>query len=144
MILIYSVYLLLSALVVFLIFYSRLSKLIKATALTATVLLGVVTQEHYTSHLGKPIKKYPAGEFVYIHHVSVGDAITLWVWTEERGHRLYSFPYNQDTAQKLEEAKEKDEEGTPQEGSFESQDDDEGNPGLFLDDWKGPSTERTK
>jgi len=80
MILIYSVYLLLSALVVFLIFYSSLSKLIKATALTATVLLGVVTQEHYSSQLGKPIEEYPPGGFVYVHHVSAGDAITLWVW----------------------------------------------------------------
>ena len=144
MILIYIIYLALSALVVFLVFYSSLSKFIKATALTATVLLGIVTQNHYTSQLGKPILMHPPAEFLYVHHVAEGDNILLWTWEESKGNRLYSFPYDQETAKKLEEAKEKGKGGEPQEGNFTPNEDTRKAPGLHLDDWKGPLTERTK
>lgn len=144
MILIYAIYLALSALVVFLIFYSSLSKFIKATALTATVLLGIATQDHYTSQLGKPIPMHPPAEFLYVHHVAEGDNILLWTWEEGKGNRLYSFIYDQETAKKLEEAKEKGEGGEPQEGNFVPRTDSRKSPGLHLDPWKGPLTERTK
>jgi hypothetical protein len=144
MILIYTIYLLLSSLVVFLVYYSSLSKFIKASALTATVLLGLVTQDHYTAQLGKPVEAYPSGEFVYVHHVSAGDDIVLWVWTEDSGDRLYVFPYSQETAKKLEEAKEGTKEGKPQVGEFKEKKGDQFAPGLRLDDWRGPSTQETK
>ena len=144
MILIYTIYLLLSSLVVFLIYYSSLSKFIKASALTATVLLGLITQDHYTSQLGKPIEIYPDGEFVYVHHVSAGDDIILWTWTEDVGDRLYIFPYSQETAEELEEAKEGTAEGKPQTGEFTEKENGQYAPGLHIDDWKGPSSQESK
>lgn len=144
MIFIYLFYLLLSASVVFLIFYSSLGRSVKAVALTTLVLLGVFTQEHYISQLGKPIEGYPSSEFVYIHHIAEGEDITLWVWDEETGHRLYAFPYSQDTAEELEKAKEKTKGGQTQSGKFKPKDDGRSAPGLLLDSWKGPSSERTK
>lgn len=144
MILIYTGYLVLSGAVVFLVFYSSLGWSIKAGALTTLVLLGLFTQDHYTSQLGKPIGGFPPSEFVYVHHVAEGDDITLWVWTEEDAHRLYTFPYTQEVAEELEEAKQKTEGGQPQEGQFIPQEDGEGEPGLVVDDWIGPNSERIK
>ena len=144
MILIVTMYLLMSTFMVFLVFYSSLNKLVKATALTVAVLLGVVTEDHYTANLGKPIAMHPPAEFVYVHHVSQGDSIFLWTWEEDRGHRLYTFPYDQETAEKLEEAKEKSGDGNPQEGNFTQEEDSNKAPGLHLDDWRGPQDERTK
>jgi hypothetical protein len=137
-------YLLLSALVVFLIFYSSLSKFIKAAALSVSVLLGVVTQNHYVSQLGKPIEAYPVGEFVYVHHVTVGNDIVLWTWTEDVGDRLYSFPYSQETAEKLEEAKEESEGGQEQSGEFTTTNNGNHEPGLIIDRWDGQASEETK
>ena len=144
MILIYTIYLTLSALVVFLVFYSSLGKFIKAIALTAAVLLGIITQDHYTSQLGKPILMHPPAEFLYVHHVAEGDNILLWTWEEGKGNRLYSIPYDQETAKKLEEAKKKGKGGEPQEGNFTPRTDSRKSPGLHLDPWEGPLTERTK
>ena len=144
MILISAMYLLLSAFVVFLVFYSSLNKLIKATALTAAVLLGLVTENHYTANLGRPIPIHPPAEFVYVHHVSEGESILLWTWEDGKGHRLYTFPYDQETAQKLEGAKQKSGDGDPQEGNFTPREDSRKAPGLHLDDWRGPQDERTK
>lgn len=144
MTLIYTIYLLLSSLVVFLIYYSSLSKFIKASALTATVLLGLITQDHYTSQLGKPIEVYPDGEFVYVHHVSEGDNIILWTWTEDKGDRLYAFPYSQESAEKLEEAKENTNKGEPQSGEFIERESGEFRQGLRIDDWRGPPPQGVK
>jgi len=144
MLLVYSIYLSLSAVVVFLTYYSSLGRSIKAIALTALVLLGIFTQEHYISQLGKPINGFPPGEFVYIHHTTEGDDITLWSSDDDSGHRLYTFPYSQEVVEELEKAKAKTEGGQAQAGSFSTPEGDGEAPGLVLDDWEGPRPERIK
>ena len=143
MILIYTLYLLLSSLIVYFIFYSSLNNMIKASALTAIVLLGFVTQDHYERQLGKPLTVLPDGEFVYVHHLAAGSEITLWAWTEAEGHRLYTFDYDQETAEKLEEAKTDEGEGKKQAGTFEERVTEQ-NPGIRFDDCKGPTRETNK
>lgn len=140
---IYVLYLLLSALVVFLVFYSRLVVGVKAVALSVLVLLGVVTSGHYISQLGKPIGGFPSYEFVYVYHVTQGSSITLWAWSAEAGSKLYVFPYSQETAQELEEAKAKSEEGDTQTGQFTNSADDN-SVHLETGDRAESSTERTK
>ena len=135
---IYIVYALLMSLLVFLMFYSTLGKFLKATALSLSLVLGLLVQEHYQDQLGKPIPTYPTGEFLYVHHETQGDSIKLWAWSEEEGDRLYIFPYSQETAQKLAEAQEKAEEGVEQSGEFSGDDGNEESPGLRVDDWETP------
>ena len=72
MLLILTIYLVLVALTVFMVFYSSIHFSIKGTALSLAVLLGVVTQVHYTAQLGKPIQGYPTVEFVYVHELNSG------------------------------------------------------------------------
>lgn len=144
MILIYISYLLLIAFVVFLVFYSNISSIIKASTLTVAVLLGVFVQSHYIKQLGSPVEGYPDYEFVYIHHLSTGDEIKLWVWDEGRGDRLYVIPYSQEVAEELEEAKEKSEEGIAQSGTFTESSGDNEAPGLRLDDWQGGNVSERK
>lgn len=141
---IYIVYLLLSTFVVFLMFYSRLNVFIKALALSTTILLGLLTQTHYMLQLGKPIKKYPADKFVYIHHMSQVDKIYVWVWTDETGNRLHVIPYSQDTAEELQKGKEGQQRGSTQEGKFSKAKDGSNNPGLIIDTWKGPKDSNSK
>jgi hypothetical protein len=143
MILIYITYLLLAALVVFLIFYSSMGGVIKASALTLAVLLGVFVQGHYIKQLGSPIDGYPDYEFVYVHHIAEGNEIKLWVWSKETGDKLYVLPYSQEIAEELEKAKSKAEGGAMQGGSFEETSRDKA-PGLHLDDWKGDNTSERK
>lgn len=138
MILIYTAYLLLSAVVVFLVYYSSLGRTFKASALTLAVLLGVFAQSHYIKQLGSPIHEYPADGFVYVHHTAEGDFIKLWVWLEDRGDRLYIIPYTQETVKALEEAKEETAIGNPQSGEFEGEGERQ-EPGLQLDDYQGGS-----
>jgi hypothetical protein len=134
---------LLSALVVFLIFYSNAYSWIKAFALSALILTGTYGLDYYKNQLGKPIPGYPAYEFVYVKHMTTGEGITLWAWSEEEGSKLYVFPYDQDTAQELEEAEGKMGEGQLQGGSF-SDTAERDSPGLEMDDWYSPDTEVTK
>lgn len=141
---IYIVYLLLSTFVVFLMFYSRLNVFVKALALSATILLGLLTQAHYILQLGKPIKKYPADKFVYVHHVSQVDKIYVWVWTDEAGNKLHVIPYSQDTAEELQKGKEGQKRGTTQEGKFSKAKDGSNNPGLIIDTWKAPKSLNNK
>ena len=140
-------YVLLAAVVVFLMFYSRLSYLVKASALTLSVLLGALAQSHYVKLLGSPIQGFPSYEFVYVHHTAVGGVIKLWIWDEGLGDRLYIIPYDQDTAQELEEAQKESEKGTPQSGQFSEEEtgsDKDQSPSLELDDWAGDKTETEK
>jgi hypothetical protein len=141
---IYIVYLLLSTFVVFLMFYSRLNVFVKALALSATILLGLLTQSHYMLQLGKPIDEYPADKFVYVHHMSQVDKIYVWVWTDDAGNRLHVIPYNQDTAQELQKGKEEQQRGSTQEGKFSKAKDGSNNPGLIIDTWKGPKDSNSK
>lgn len=137
MTLVLTIYLLLITATVFMVFYSSIHFSVKGTALSLAVLLGVVTHGHYTEQLGKPVQGYPPVEFVYVHHNVDGDNINLWIWTEDRGNRLYVMPYSQETAEELEKAKAKTEGGQAVAGEFiEQEDGREGHPGLELDDYQ--------
>lgn len=140
MTLIYVIYILLMSFTVFLMFYSNLGGFVKASALTLSLLLGLAVQAHYTDQLGIPIQTHPSGEFVYTHHTTSGDSIKLWAWTEERGDRLYVFPYSQETAQTLDGAKDKAAEGQAQSGEFVVDvNDNESSPGLRIEDFDNPN-----
>lgn len=92
---------------------------VKVVAITALTLLGVFSYNQYVDRLGFPIPTQPDGEFLYVHHAAQGDDIILWAYTEGKGNRLYSFKYDQDTMEKLEDAKEASEEGGGIGGVFE-------------------------
>jgi len=145
MLIIQATYVVLVALVVFLMFYSKLGRFFKASALTLSILLGAVTQTHYVKQLGSPIEGYPSYEFLYIHHIATGKFIKVWVWDKELGDRLYIIPYSQEDAEKLEQAKEETEKGTPQGGSFDQETGDDGRAeGLRIDDWQNPDISERK
>ena len=133
-------------LVCFLIYSSRLHVAIKALAFSSLVLLGFFTEGYYRDQLGAPIKGLPQGEFVYMHHIVVGDQIRLWIWTEDRGDRLYVMPYDQETAEELEKAKQETEGGSTQQGEFHTEDDNgkPQPPSLRTDDWKGDLNDHRK
>jgi len=143
MIYLYVGYGLLASATVFLLFYSNAMHWLKATALSTLVWAGAYGLDYYKQQLGKPIPGYPTYEFVYVKHMTTGDGITLWAWSEEEGSKLYVFPYDQDTAQELEEAKGKMGAGQLQGGSF-SDTAERDSPGLEIDDWYSPDTEVTK
>jgi hypothetical protein len=125
---------------------SRVHVAIKAVAFSSLVLLGVFTEGYYRDQLGAPIRHYPQGEFMYIHHIIVGDEIRLWIWTDERGDRLYVLPYDQETAEELKEAKEQTEGGNTQQGEFVTEDDGgkPQPPSLQTDNWKGDLDDHRK
>lgn len=112
----------------------------KVVAIVALALLGAFSYDHYKDSLGSPVPSYPEGQFLYVYHVSQGDDIVLWVYTEDRGNRLYEFKYDQDTMEKLEEAKETSEDGSGVAGTFTGNPDDGGIRSLETDDWKPSNT----
>lgn len=140
---IYVLYVTLSATVVWLTYYSSLHRLLKVVSLSVLIFLGVVTNTHYISQLGKPIDGFPSYEFTYVHHVTEGGSITLWSWSAETGSKLHSFAYSQDVAQELEEAKAKSEEGEAQTGQFTNASADN-SIHLEIGDRVETQTERTK
>lgn len=140
---IYAAYGLLSLLVVFLLYYSSITKYIKTTALTLLVIFGILVYSKYLEELGAPIDNTPSGEFVYVHHTVKGDWIYVWVWTEERGDRLHIVPYSQETAESLQGAKEETDKGQPQQGSFPQEGAREEEAPVF-DDWVGRTGSYTK
>ncbi len=99
--------------VAFLMYYSTAHYAVKIAvfpALIAVVIFGAVI---YQDRLGAPINALPKGDFQYVHHQSGdgGDVIYLWVWTAERGNRLHTFPYDRETMEELEGAKDRAEGG---------------------------------
>ena len=94
----------------FLVYASQVSKLVKTSAVSICFLSGLMTYEHYVTALGAPIQAIPTGDFNYVNHrISGDDLIYVWIVTEDRGDRLYVFPYSRDAARQLEQAKEKKE-----------------------------------
>ena len=118
MIVIYSRFVVLSLTVALLTYTSRTLFSVKLIALAAVVALGLSLDVHYRDQLGSPILGHPEGEFTYVYHEVKGESIYLWAWTEDKQDRLYAFPYDQETAEKLEEAKQRSQEGNTQEGAF--------------------------
>lgn len=133
----YVLFSILAISVVYLLYTSKAYRGLKAAALVLLTVFGLTVHEHYVSALGAPLQGVPEGEFVYVHHQIAGDTIELWVWTEERGNRLYEIPYSQETAEELEKAKQKNEGGTPQQGEFPPTDGKTASPPApKFDDWQ--------
>ena len=118
MIVIYTAFVVLSVAVAVLLYVSGAHKIIKALALSSLVVLGLGLEDHYRENLGKPIDGYPSREFIYVHHELQGQSIYLWVYIPDIGHRLYAFPYSQETAEELEEGQDAQATGTEQVGRF--------------------------
>jgi hypothetical protein len=118
MITLYVLYTLLAVTVGWLLYASKAHRAVKGAALVLLTIFGLTMYQQYVSALGAPLQGVPEGEFVYVHHEVKGDNINLWVWTEGRGDRLHTFPYSQEAAEELEQAKEKTEGGVPQSGEF--------------------------
>ena len=137
MIVIYAAFSLLALSVVYLLYTSRAHRGLKAASLALFTLFGVTVYDHYVSSLGAPIQAFPDTEFVYVHHNIAGKTIELWVWTEERGNRLHEIPYSQETAEELEKAKKKSQNGRPQKGEFPPDDGKVTTPrSPKFDDWQ--------
>lgn len=136
MIVILSIGVIFSILVCGLIYRSQASKAVKAGSLTALILIGLFTFDHYNKNIGTPVQNHPSYEFVYVHHVLEGDTITLWVKHKETlNNRLHIFPYNRDIAKKLQQAQESKAKGQEQQGKFKKGSTHA--PGLELDNWQG-------
>jgi len=103
-----------------LLYTSRAFFAIKLVALASVVVLGLGLEAHYRDQLGAPIAAYPEGEFEYVYHSVQGDSIYLWVWNKTKENRLYVIPYDQETAEELEKAKQQAQEGDATEGTFVS------------------------
>ena len=134
MTIIYIAFTALSISIAILLYVSQAHKVFKALALSTLIVLGLGLESHYRAHLGTPIVGYPPTEFVYIHHTLEGQTIHLWVYMEDRGHRLYVFPYSQDTAEKLQGGKEQQAEGNEQTGRFVQDPRDPDAESLEMDD----------
>lgn len=124
---------------------SKEPKLVKALVIVSFVVLGLSVEGHYRYSLGKPIEDYPVGKWVYVHHEVQGGNIILWVWWEDTGNKLYSFPFDQDTAEELADAQQQ---GNDQIGEFEEQPEEEGRLDtaqvLEFDEYVGEYTGETK
>lgn len=114
---------LLCILVALLMYWSTAPFLIKLLTLPFTISFSLFIVWQMISLMGSPLKRFPIGEFTYIHHepLNGGKAIALWVWSERfEDFRLYLFPYDRDTAKKLQKARQKKQEGKPTRGKFKS------------------------
>lgn len=120
-------------------YYSTVHSSVKALALSFFVVTGLLVYDHYMKYIGTPVIGYPAGEFIYMHHVIQGDTIILWLQEgDTMKHRLHEFPYQRDAAKKLDQAQKNKQYGTEVSGQFMNRGRDEA-PGLEIDRWEGPT-----
>jgi hypothetical protein len=117
--------------VAFLVYWSNAHWSIKVSVLVALLLTGVMAYENYVNSLGTPILAKPDGQVGYVYHIIGGDpaVITLWAFDTEFRHKLYQYPFTREDAKQLEEAKNRSEQGPPQQLDYESTD-GVGGPGL--------------
>lgn len=144
MIYIYLTFVALTLLVAWVAYLGKVHWSVKGVMLSALVVFGLAVESHYRSVLGEPIEARPPSGFVYVHHEVQGESIVIWAWLEDRGDRLYIIPFDQDTAEELAEAQKQ---GTPQQGSYKT--DEEGHKsdsdsGLIFDDFITEYTGETK
>lgn len=103
-------------------YYSRVHAVFKLFCFSLFTISGVLFYETYTQYLGAPIQGIPEYEFLYIHHtIDVHGNVTLWATDTENTEkqRLYQFPYERETAKKLEQAQEQTGNDTQVSGKFE-------------------------
>jgi len=96
-------------------YYSYTNKFVKLLALPLLLSLFFTSYNHYLSEMGKPFPFPLPEEAEYVFHkITSEDTILVWLSDEESGDRLYVIPYTREAAKELQEAKEKGEEGIPQ------------------------------
>ena len=93
-------------------YYSNTPLLIKLLVLPFTIIFSIYTLYFVYEKLGSPILGIPQGKFVYVFHkpVSGGDSIILWA-SQDNKDRLYIFDYTRENMKKLEQVREKVEDG---------------------------------
>lgn len=97
---------------------SSMHKLIKLLALPLFLALSGLVGWNYHDNLGAPIAREIPEKFDYVAHKVTGDEyIHVYIYTKERGDRLYIIPYTRDAARELAKAKEMAEQGMPVEGT---------------------------
>jgi len=97
-------------------YWSQVHTIVKVLSLSAALLLLHSTLTLYKEMLAAPIENTPPDGFIYVHHITTSETITVWVWVEDRGHRLYEIPYDRKTAESMQEAQEQTAAGNMQEG----------------------------
>ena len=104
-----------------LLYSSNAHGIIKLLTLPYTILLCAVVIWSFIKLTGAPIKAYPEGTWAYINHTVEQDGtyIVLWARVESLSdHRLYKFPYDRETAKKLNQAKSEQTQTTTHKGNF--------------------------
>jgi hypothetical protein len=112
---------LLCVLVALLMYWSTAPFLVKLITLPFTIVFSLFIIWQMILMAGAPIKAFPEGEFSYVHHENLngGKAIALWAWTEQhQDFRLFLFPYDRETAKKLQKAQQKRKQGRKINGKF--------------------------
>ena len=108
----------LAALVCYTIYRSRARDIDKLVSLPLILILSAFMFYHYIQSLGKPLEGKPDGEWTYVHHVTDGNVIELWI-KQDSGSKLYVFPYSDEDRQKLEQGQQQTQQGIPVVGEFE-------------------------
>ncbi len=100
-------------LVSFLAYWSPAHWFLKSIALMCFLMIGVVAYELFVRQMGAPIQAKPQGEYAYVwHEITNKPSIILWA-INDRGHRLYEYPYSREEAAMLEEIREARKDGQP-------------------------------
>lgn len=94
-----------TALVIAILSYaSKAPTWIKLAVLPLFLVIVVLGYTHYVDLLGSPVPTRPVGMQHYVQHIITADKkIVIWVWSNERGHRLHRYPYNREDAAKLQQ-----------------------------------------
>ena len=103
-----------------LIYYSNASFGLKLIALPLQLAFFIFISYQLILLAGAPINQEPDGKFTYIHHeiTDQSNTIILWMYQQERGHRLYKIPYDREKAKQLQKAKNSRDAGNSTEGHF--------------------------
>lgn len=125
----------------YLTYKSMVSKILKSVCMLIFTTVAVIAYEHYIAVLGEPVQAYPLHDFLYVHHVITGDSQIL-LWASEpttNKNRLYSFPYDRETAKKLSGIENQSEETKQTSMKFEKTPD-----GFVLSEgeWRGETVSR--
>lgn len=104
-----------------LIYYSNALFTLKLIALPLQLAFFIFISYQLILLAGAPINSQPKGKFNYVHHeiTDQGSTIILWMYTPQKGHRLYKMPYDREQAKKLADAQDSKNSGKNMEGEFQ-------------------------
>lgn len=104
-----------------LVYNSDANSVLKFVALPYTIILCVGVLWVFIHLTGAPIDGKPKGEWTYVSHSfeNAGETIVLWSFVEDlEDYRLHRFPYDRETAKKLNQAREESSSRTSHKGKF--------------------------